>query len=95
MIPVAKRMFDVTVIGSVKRRQALTRAGARAGDELYVSGTIGTAGAGLQMLKSKLSTTEDTEDTEVQSFRSDCSSVSSTPSVVESFTIRTRTVLQF
>ena len=36
-------MIDVTVIGTVKRRQALTRAGARPGDELYVSGTIGAA----------------------------------------------------
>src|SRR5436309_263432 len=34
-------VIDVTVIGTVKRRQALTRSGARPGDELYVSGTIG------------------------------------------------------
>jgi thiamine-monophosphate kinase len=44
-------MLDVTVAGSVKRRQALTRRGARAEDELYVSGTIGAAAAGLEMLK--------------------------------------------
>jgi thiamine-monophosphate kinase len=44
-------MIDVTVMGTVKRRQALTRSGARAGDSLYVSGTIGAAGAGLQMLR--------------------------------------------
>jgi thiamine-monophosphate kinase len=43
-------VIDVTVAGSVKRRQALTRAGARPGDDLYVSGTIGAASAGLQML---------------------------------------------
>jgi thiamine-monophosphate kinase len=42
---------DVTVIGTVKRRRALRRGGARPGDELYVSGTIGAAAAGLQMLE--------------------------------------------
>ena len=41
-------MIDVTVVGTVKRRQALTRGGARPGDELYVSGTIGAAAAGLR-----------------------------------------------
>src|SRR3954469_4892298 len=40
-------VIDVTAIGTVKRRQALTRGGARAGDELYVSGTIGGAAAAL------------------------------------------------
>src|ERR1700687_1636917 len=41
-------MIDVTVLGTVKRRQALTRSGARPGDDLYVSGTIGAAAAGLR-----------------------------------------------
>jgi thiamine-monophosphate kinase len=44
-------MIDVTVMGTVKRRQALTRAGARPGDELYVSGAIGGAAAGLRALQ--------------------------------------------
>lgn len=59
-------MIDVTLVGSVKRRQALRRGGARAGDVLYVSGTIGAAGAGLQMLgqQARLSTAEDTQDSE-------------------------------
>jgi thiamine-monophosphate kinase len=63
-------MIDITVMGSVKRRRALTRAGARPGDEIYVSGTLAAAGAGLRMLKAgisarvKRSTTENTEDTE-------------------------------
>ena len=44
-------MIDVVVAGTVKRRQALTRSGAKPGDDLYVTGTIGAAGAGLQLLK--------------------------------------------
>ena len=44
-------MLDVTVIGSVKPRQALTRSGARPGDDVYVSGTIGAAAAGLRRLR--------------------------------------------
>ena len=47
-------MIDVTVMGTVKRRQALTRSGARPGDDLYVSGTIGAAAAGLRMLQERL-----------------------------------------
>jgi thiamine-monophosphate kinase len=45
--------LDVTVSGSVKSRQALTRAGARPGDELYVTGSLAAAAAGLQMLQSQ------------------------------------------
>ena len=44
-------MIDVTVMGTVKRRQALTRSGARPGDDLYVSGSIGSARAGLVLLR--------------------------------------------
>ncbi len=43
-------IVDVTVTGSVHRRRVLTRSGARAGDELYVTGSIGGAAAGLQAL---------------------------------------------
>ena len=46
--------IDVTVMGTVKRRQALTRAGARPGDALYVSGSIGSARAGLSALQSAI-----------------------------------------
>jgi thiamine-monophosphate kinase len=44
--------IDVTVVGTVKPRRVLTRAGARPGDELYVTGFIGAARAGLDMLRS-------------------------------------------
>ena len=40
-------MIDVTAIGYVKPRRVLTRAGARPGDEVYVTGTIGAAALGL------------------------------------------------
>src|SRR6266487_2634631 len=44
-------MLVVALVGTVKRRQGLTRAGARPGDDLYVSGTIGAAAAGLRLLR--------------------------------------------
>jgi thiamine-monophosphate kinase len=43
--------IDVTVVGTVKPRRVLTRSGARTGDELYVTGSIGAARAGLEMLR--------------------------------------------
>jgi thiamine-monophosphate kinase len=48
-------VIDVTLAGTVKRRQALTRGGARPGDDLYVSGTIGAAAAGLGLLRKVIS----------------------------------------
>ena len=39
-------VIDITVLGTVKRRQVLTRSGARAGDDLYVSGTRRDCGRG-------------------------------------------------
>jgi len=54
-------VLDVTVTGSVKRRRVLTRAGARVGDALYVTGSLGAAAAGLQMLRTR--TRDSTEAT--------------------------------
>jgi thiamine-monophosphate kinase len=44
-------VVDVTAIGSVAPRRILTRAGARPGDEVYVTGTLGGGAAGLQAFR--------------------------------------------
>jgi len=46
-------MIDVTAIGSVKPRRILTRSGARPGDEVFVTGTIGGAAVGLHSLRTR------------------------------------------
>src|SRR5262249_29857229 len=43
-------VVDVTVTGTVKRRNILTRQGARPGHDVYVTGTLGAAASGLQAL---------------------------------------------
>jgi thiamine-monophosphate kinase len=40
--------IDITATGSVKPRRVLTRAGARVGDGVYVTGTLGEAATGLR-----------------------------------------------
>ena len=44
-------LINVTVVGEVRTGYALLRSGARAGDILYVSGGLGEAELGLQILK--------------------------------------------
>ena len=44
-------VVDVTAGGEVAPRRWLTRGGAEPGHEIYVSGTIGGAAAGLEMLR--------------------------------------------
>lgn len=45
-------LINVTVVGDVQIRRAVLRSGARPGDLLYVSGCLGEAEMGLQLLKS-------------------------------------------
>jgi thiamine-monophosphate kinase len=44
-------IVDVTVTGSVHSRRVLTRGGARVGDDLYVTGSLGGAALGLRLLR--------------------------------------------
>jgi len=44
-------VIDVTAIGTARPRTVLTRDGARPGDEVYVTGSLGAAAVGLQMLR--------------------------------------------
>jgi thiamine-monophosphate kinase len=43
--------LSVTALGAVETGRTIRRAGANAGDRVFVSGTIGDAGAGLALLK--------------------------------------------
>lgn len=51
----------VTLLGFVPAGQALTRRGARAGDEVWVTGSLGAAAAGLRSLQTGTETEEDDE----------------------------------
>ncbi len=43
-------VISVTVLGEVEKKKMLTRAGAKPGDHIFVSGTLGDAAAGLELL---------------------------------------------
>jgi len=74
--------IDVTAIGTIKRRQALTRGGARAGDHLYVSGTIGGAHARVVSRKSSVNSQQ-------SSVGSQQSSVASPSQQIDDFRLTT------
>ena len=46
--------INITVIGEVKSGMAILRSGARTGDSIYVSGTLGQAQLGLELIRRKL-----------------------------------------
>jgi len=47
-------IISVTVLGEAEKKHAITRSGARPGDLLYVTGTLGNSGAGLEILKNRI-----------------------------------------
>ncbi|RMF14152.1 MAG: thiamine-phosphate kinase [Alphaproteobacteria bacterium] len=51
-------VFSLTALGEVPKGEALRRCGARAGDLLYLSGTLGDAPLGLAALKGELARRE-------------------------------------
>jgi len=53
--------LSLTALGLVPRGQALRRAGARIGDGIYVSGTIGDAALGLQVARCKLQVSKEAD----------------------------------
>ena len=52
-------IVDVTATGTVGRRRILTRSGARAGDDVYVTGTLGAGALGLRSLRDGLDAPRD------------------------------------
>ena len=47
----AGMLADIVVLGSVPKGKAILRSGARAGDALYVTGTLGSSAGALQQLR--------------------------------------------
>jgi len=45
-------LADITVVGRIRNNQALVRSGARAGDQIYVTGELGQSAASVQLLTS-------------------------------------------
>ena len=52
-------VIDSIVIGEVASDRAVLRSGARAGDQIFVTGALGGAAAGLRLLEKSLTLTED------------------------------------
>ena len=55
--------LSITALGRIPKGQALTRAGAKAGDRIFVSGNIGDASLGLKLLRGELESLTKTQAT--------------------------------
>ena len=56
---VDKLVIDSTVLGKVARGKAILRSGAKVGDAIFVTGSLGGAAAGLRLLESGARMTDD------------------------------------
>jgi len=56
----APRSLGLTAIGSAQSASVPSRTAARPGDRVFVSGTIGDAGAGLALLQGRITTADET-----------------------------------
>jgi thiamine-monophosphate kinase len=63
------RVITVQVLGLVPATLALRRAGARPGDGMYVSGTLGDAAAGLELLRAAAGGASDADSPLVRRYR--------------------------
>jgi thiamine-monophosphate kinase len=63
-------VVDSTLIGEAEAGRALRRSGARPGDSLYVSGTLGSSAAGLAQLLAGVTLDTATTGTDLDSIRS-------------------------
>lgn len=61
--------LSLTMLGEAPRGQVLRRSGARAGDDIYVSGTLGGAALGLQLLQGRLSTSMSASEFLIKRYR--------------------------
>lgn len=58
--------ISVTIMGEVPNGKALTRSGAQAGDDIWVSGTLGDAALGLAILQKRYKLDADWQDKELE-----------------------------
>jgi thiamine-monophosphate kinase len=54
---IGKVSINITVLGEIESGHAITRAGAKPGDIIYVSGRLGRARLGLELVRNKLTKT--------------------------------------